>query len=246
MIDTHCHLLPGLDDGPASGADSIVLARALVEEGVTRVLCTPHYSSRYPTDQRRARAALERVRRDLEAVRVPLRLDLASEVSADRALRAPSAELHGRAVAGRFLLVELVSRLPRSAPGDVARRLEDEGLVPVFAHPERWLAVHGPVHLLDEARGRGAWLQVVSPSLVGSSGGEVWESAWELVATGRADLVGSDAHRPVGRRIRLRALADLLADRFGEPVRDELLEHAPARLLAGLPRPGLAIASDSG
>jgi tyrosine-protein phosphatase YwqE len=96
------------------------------------------------------------------------------------------------------------------------------------------------VELLDEARERGAWLQVVAPSLVGSSSAEVCELAWELVASGRADLVGSDAHRAGGRRVELRALADLLDARCGRKRRDELLEHAPARLLAGLPRPDLA------
>jgi protein-tyrosine phosphatase len=240
VIDTHCHLLPGLDDGPASHSDCILLARTLADEGVTRVLCTPHYSSRYPTESARARDALDRTRGDLRAIGVPLELDLAAEVSADRALRAPSPELHARAVAGRFLVVELVSRLPRGAPAEVLERLEAEGLVPVFAHPERWLAVHGPVELLDEARANGAWLQVVAPSLVGSSSAEVWEIAWELVVSGRADLVGSDAHRPAGRRIRLRALADLIEARCGEARRAELLEHAPARLLAGLAKPELA------
>lgn len=244
MIDTHCHLLPGLDDGPASQADSVRLARALREEGVTRILCTPHYSRRYPTALVEARDRLDRVRADLDAVGVALDLDLAAEVSAELALRAPGAELAARAIAGRFLLVELVSHLPRTMPSAVADRLAAEGLVPVFAHPERWLAGGGSSDLLDDLRTRGAWLQIVAPSLVGSSRPEVWETAWELVATGRADLVGSDAHRAGGRRVQLRGLADLLEARCGEERRDELLEHAPARLLAGLPRPELAASTD--
>ena len=242
MIDTHCHLLPGLDDGPASPADSVQLARALDGEGVTRVLCTPHYSRRYPTSSATARERLARARSDLAAVGVPVELELAAEVSAELALSAPSAELADRAVAGRALLVELVSGLPESTPQAVADRLAEEGLQPVFAHPERWLAGRGRADVLDELQARGAWLQVVAPSLLGSSSPEVWEIAWELVTTGRADLVGSDAHRAGGRRVRLRGLADLLAARCGEARRVELLERAPARLLAGLRRAELASA----
>jgi protein-tyrosine phosphatase len=240
MIDTHCHLLPRLDDGPASEADCVRLARKLSEEGVRRVVCTPHWSRRYPTSVEAARDRLERARSDLAALGVPLELELAAEISVELALRAGSEELVSRAIAGRFVLVELVAGLPRDAPAAVADRLRAEGLDPVFAHPERWLAARRPVDLLDDLRARGAWLQVVVPSLVGSSRAEIWEAAWELVTTGRADLVGSDAHRAGGRRVQLRALADLLDARCGRERRRELLEHAPARLLAGLPRVDLA------
>jgi protein-tyrosine phosphatase len=237
VIDTHCHLLPGLDDGPASAADSVRLARALAVEGVTHVLCTPHYSRRYPTAHEEAQDRLGRARADLAAVGVELKLTLAAEVSAELALRARSAELAPRAIAGRFLLVELVSGVSRDVPPAVVERLSAQGLETVFAHPERWLATQRRVDLLDDLRARGAWLQVVVPSLVGSASPEIWEAGWELVTTGRADLVGSDAHRAGGRRTQLRALADLLDARCGTERRADLLEHAPARLLAGASRP---------
>jgi protein-tyrosine phosphatase len=240
VIDTHCHLLPGLDDGPATEADCVQLARRLSEEGVTRVVCTPHWSRRYPTRVEVARARLDRARSDLAELGVPLQLELAAEVSVELALAARPGELAARAIAGRFLLVELVSGLPGDAPAAVANRVEAEGLEPVFAHPERWLAERRRVDLLDDLRTRGAWLQVVVPSLAGSSRAEIWEAAWGLVTTGRADLVGSDAHRAGGRRVQLRALADLMDARCGSERRQELLAHAPARLLAGIPRPDLA------
>ena len=240
MIDTHCHLLPGLDDGPAGEADAVRLARALSEEGVTKVVCTPHWSQRFPTPNDAARRSIERLRSDLEAVGVELELELAAELSVEYAVRARADELFARSIAGRFVLVELVSSVPSGAPEAVARRLEADGLGVVFAHPERWLATRGRVDLLDDLRAGGAWVQVVAPSLVGSARTEVWEAGWELVTTGRADLVGSDAHRAGGRRVQLRALADLLEARCGAERRDHLLEHAPRRLLAGLPRVELA------
>jgi protein-tyrosine phosphatase len=240
VIDTHCHLLPRLDDGPASEADCVQLARKLRDEGVTRVVCTPHWSRRYPTSVDDARQRVERARSDLTALGIELELDLAAEVSVELAVGASSAELAARAIAGRFVLVELVAGLSRDAPAAVANRLAAEGLEPVFAHPERWLAAQRRVDALDELRARGAWLQVVVPSLVGSSRAEIWEAAWALVGTGRADLVASDAHRAGGRRVQLRALCDLLDARCGRERRSELLEHAPARLLAGMPRSDFA------
>src|SRR5688500_8301265 len=116
MIDTHCHLLPGLDDGPVTGADCVRLARTLSEEGATRVLCTPHWSRRYPTSVERARDRLERARSDLAGIGVPLHLELAAEVSVEFAVRARSEELVSRAIARRFVLVELISGLRPDAP----------------------------------------------------------------------------------------------------------------------------------
>ena len=55
MIDTHCHLLPAIDDGPPSTRESLELARQLVDTGVRMVVCTPHFSRRFPTDHAETR-----------------------------------------------------------------------------------------------------------------------------------------------------------------------------------------------
>jgi protein-tyrosine phosphatase len=233
VIDTHCHLLPALDDGPRTETAFLRLARALTKEGVTRVVCTPHYSAGYPTEVLVVRDRLERARSVLATLSIPLALEPGAEVSVERALHAPASELRARAIAGKFLLVELVSAVPTASPESVLERLAEEGLRPIFAHPERWLARTGGLDVLDALHTRGARLQVVAPSLVGSASPDVWRTAWELVTSGRADLVASDAHHAGGQRVRLRALADLLDDRCGIERRRELLEHAPARVLAG-------------
>src|SRR5690348_17027327 len=46
-VDIHCHCLPELDDGPVSMDDAIALCRALVEDGITSVIATPHQLGRY-------------------------------------------------------------------------------------------------------------------------------------------------------------------------------------------------------
>ena len=48
MIDIHCHLLPGIDDGPGVVADAIAMAQAAVEAGITTTICTPHMIAQYP------------------------------------------------------------------------------------------------------------------------------------------------------------------------------------------------------
>ena len=73
VIDTHCHLLPGLDDGPATAADAVALAERLAADGVETVVCTPHFSRRYPTDHAEAGERLQELRGLLRRRRRPPR-----------------------------------------------------------------------------------------------------------------------------------------------------------------------------
>lgn len=234
MIDTHCHLLAGVDDGPRTDAEALRLARKLVAEGVTTVLCTPHFSDQFPTPVVVAQERHERLRSELELVGIELKTHLAAELSVSRALETEPARLETRAFGGgRYLLVELVRDTPRAAVQDLCTRLGSIGLVPVLGHPERCAAVQGDAAVLDEAKAAGALVQVVAPSLSGRWGNDVWTVAWQLVEGGVANLVASDAHRASATSPQFASVAALIESRCGVERRLELTELAPRRLLAG-------------
>jgi protein-tyrosine phosphatase len=233
MIDTHCHLLPRLDDGPSSDDAAVALATRLAESGVSLVLCTPHYSSRYPTDRGDAlRRESDFVRR-LESDGVDLELALAAEVSPERAVAAPGEELVARSIAGTFLLVELLPDTAAVTLATICERLAALDLLPIFAHPERCRALARSLDPLDEARRQGALVQVVARSLQGRWGSEIQTVAWRLVDTGRTDLLASDAHHRGHGGALLRA-ATLVGDRLGDGVRNELTVRRPGLVLAGV------------
>lgn len=234
MIDTHCHLLPGLDDGPRTATESLQLADRLVADGTTRVLCTPHYSRMFPTRHEDAVASFERLRPLLSQAGIPLTLDLAAEVGPAAAVTEPLPELERRSIAGRFLLVEVLHDTPALTLETCVDRLEETGLAVIFAHPERSTEVSRHLAAVDAVRRRGALVQVVAPSLLGRWGPGVEETAWRLVDTGRADLLGSDAHGVLKRRPHLQEAADLVAARVGEEVVLGLTERNPAAVLQGI------------
>jgi protein-tyrosine phosphatase len=233
MIDTHCHLLPRLDDGPASDDAALALAMRFEECGVSTALCTPHYSTTFPTDRLDALARESELVRLLEAKGVRLDLALAAEVSPERAVTADADELLARSISGRFLLVELLPDTASPTLATVCDRLGKLELLPIFAHPERCRAMGRGFEPLDEARRRGALVQVVARSLLGRWGSDIETVAWRLVDTGRADLLASDAHHRGHGSLLLRA-AELVGDRLGDSVRHELTEEGPRRLLSGV------------
>jgi protein-tyrosine phosphatase len=233
VIDTHCHLLPGLDDGPPDTPAAIALAAALADQGVTQVVCTPHFSRRYPVDRAAARAALERLRPQLERERIPLELHLGAEATPERVLEEPDEELQARSIAGRFLLVEVVGSTALATLELVQHRLAPLDLVAVFGHPERCRTVQRRPEALRALRDEGALVQVVAPSLIGRWGLETSGAALELIDAGLVDLLASDAHGAERRRPHLLAAAEMVARRWGDEVRATMTERMPAHLLEG-------------
>jgi protein-tyrosine phosphatase len=233
VIDTHCHLLPGLDDGPGSLSEAVELARRLAAQGVRRVLCTPHYSRLFPTAHDRAAEQLRELAPAIEAEGIGLELSLAAEIGPGFAASAPLDELLPRTIGGRFALVEVLADTSPTALLAIRERFDAAGIGIILGHPERCRALHRHPAAFDSLRHDGALLQVVAPSLLGSWGRNVEGAAWRLVDTGRASLLGSDAHGTVRRRPHLSEACELVERRLGSGVVTELTERVPAAVLAG-------------
>jgi protein-tyrosine phosphatase len=231
VIDTHCHLLPGLDDGPPAIEDALALAYRLADDGVSLVLCTPHYSRLFPTDHDEAVERLTELRAALAATSIPLELELGAEIGPALAVSAPLEELNRRSIHGRYLLVEVLPDSPAGLFEATADRLEDAGLIPVFGHPERSRAVQRHPTLVEQARERGALIQIVAPSLIGRWGRSVASAAWGLLGAGWVDLIGSDAHGAHRRGVHLAEALELVEERLGPDVARAVVGVNPARIL---------------
>lgn len=234
MLDTHCHVLPGIDDGPPTLSAAIVLAGQLRQAGVVRALCTPHFSRAYPTRHEVAAARLEELRAALAEARIELQLDLAAELSPGMVVSAPDEELSARTIARRFLLVEVQPDTSETFLTAAAQRVFELGLVPVLAHPERGRSLRRHLDELDALRDAGALVQVVAPSLLGDAGRDVAGTAWELLERGAADVLASDAHGSWRSPAYLSEAAVAVGERLGTDLRRALTQTNPALLLDGI------------
>ena len=93
VIDLHCHILPGIDDGPGSVRDAILMARAAVDAGTTTIACTSHMHPRYPTPPGVVHDAVRDLQGRLDALDVPLRLVPGGELSLEWLPRMDDADL---------------------------------------------------------------------------------------------------------------------------------------------------------
>jgi protein-tyrosine phosphatase len=208
IVDLHSHLVPGVDDGTATIAESLTALAGLYQEGVRTVVTTPHLLiphlesdvaiSRELDFHRRAFDRLAEAaagREDLPALALGQEIYAPDASAARRVARRADVGLNGR-----FLLVEFGFELQGSHT-DVIREVLDAGRQIVIAHPERYrfLPGHDPLELMRRWQELGALLQVNVGSLNGhyrnSSPGSD-ELAWQMVGMGLVDVLASDHHGP--------------------------------------------------
>jgi protein-tyrosine phosphatase len=239
VIDLHCHLLPGIDDGPASVRESLDMARAAVAAGTTTVACTSHMHPRYPTPPAVVHAAVRDLSERLTALDVPLRVVPGGEIALDHLPRMSDADLSMACLGqGDWLLVELPFRGWPLGLADTLRDLEIRGYGVIIAHPERAEAVQRAPDRMRDVVGRGALVQMNAGSLTGDHGRDARRTAETLLAAGWAHFIASDAHsagplRPPGLAEGLGAAGAAL--RVAPDALRWMVEDGPRAVVEGRP-----------
>ena len=236
MIDLHSHLLPGIDDGPRTLAESVEMARVMAADGVTLVAATPHVRDDYPTAVEVVEDGVREVQAALAAAGVDIEVRTGGEVAVDWANGAGAGDLRGYGLGGNpgVLLVEFPYLGWPLELGMVCNRLLGEGITPVLAHPERNDRVQAQPDRLEELVARGVLVQLTASSVTGRRGSRSRKAADQLLGAGLAHLVGSDSHRAPGPGGRLSDAAAALED---TALAAWLLRDVPSALLAGAPIP---------
>jgi protein-tyrosine phosphatase len=239
VIDLHCHLLPGIDDGPRDMAEAVALATEAARDGVRVVAATPHARDDHPgvhVDElaQRCRQVALALPADVELEIVP-----GAELDLLWAQRASDEELRLASYGGRGtdLLIETpYGELPLSFE-DLLFALTVRGFRLLLAHPERSPAFQDDRGRLRRLAERGVLLQVTAPGLIAPRRSPHGRLARWLVQEGVAQVIASDAHSAASIRPPLLGAAVARAAAL-DPVRARwMVEDAPAAILAGEPLP---------
>lgn len=232
MIDLHCHLLPGIDDGPEDLAGSLALARAAVAAGTTAIVATPHISWDYPQNTAAAVAAkADAVRAALAEHAIALEVLTGGEIAMTRAAELPEEELVAlRLGGGPYLMIECPLAPVAAGFELLVSRLRERGHRIVLAHPERSPVMQRDYATLERMVADGALTQITAGSLVGRFGGVVQDHAERMLREGLGHDVASDAHSADRRPP---SIAPELADAGLGPQADWLGRAVPHAILTG-------------
>jgi protein-tyrosine phosphatase len=241
-IDLHCHCLPGLDDGPETMEESLELCQALVADGITTAIATPHQLGRYDgrNGSRAVREGVTRLQACLNDLGIPLQILPGGDIRLDERLVRLVAEDRVTTLAdgGKCLLVELPHEIYVD-PAVLLERLAEAGLIAVITHPERHQYLQQHADTVQAWVEQGAVLQITAGSLVGEFGQGAQIASRYWIAKGWVGVVASDAHGVEDRRPQMTAAVELITAGFGLEAARALCAVNPALLAAGKSIPAM-------
>jgi protein-tyrosine phosphatase len=241
MIDLHCHILPGIDDGAKTLDMSLEMARIAVADGITTLACTPHiYPGMYMNDGPGIAAARDALQAELNRAGIALQLVVGADVHLVPGLldglksgRIPT--LNG----SRYLLLEPSHTTPPPRFEESVFNLIASGYTPVITHPERLTWVEGHFSMFGRLIQQGAWMQVTAGALTGVFGPRAKYWGERFVGEGMTHVLATDAHS-TGRRLpRLSDGLAVVARLVGDVEARRMVLDRPQSILENLPPPPL-------
>ena len=238
MIDIHCHLLPGIDDGPRDLDESIAMARLAVKNGITHAVVTPHvHPGRYFNTAKSIASACDSFREELIKRDIPLQLGFAGEVRLGPEIMQLVARdeipFYGEVDGYQVMLLELPHSHVPPGSDKLVRWLLDQKIRPMIAHPERNKGIMTTIDMIQPFVEMDCLFQLTAGSVAGQFGEPARRCAVQLLERGVVTVLASDAHNLQYRPPRLSDGVNVAAAIVGEKQALRLVSEKPRKLVAG-------------
>jgi len=198
MIDVHCHILSGMDDGAGSLQESVEMARLAYEDGVRHIIATPHFCRSIMGKPEVQLAKIAELRQALRREGIGVTVTPGNEVR----IESPEFVFENEAAGNfmyldpnkSFILMEQRWSAYEERSEEVFTWFLSRGTRPILAHPERHGFFREKPELLYRLLDLGVWAQVTVDSLLGKNGEDAQKFAQKLVRSERAFVLATDAH----------------------------------------------------
>lgn len=235
MIDLHCHILPGVDDGAENIEASIAMAEQAVSQGITHILCTPHHNNgKYTNLKSEVISLVASLQAELDKRNLPLTVlegqevritgDLIEDIRNDKILFTDLEDT--------YILIEFPTMEVPSYTEQVFFELLQMGKIPVIVHPERNAHFRKDPNNLIPFLDMGCLAQLTAPSYVGVFGKDIQKTAKIMVENNLVQLVSSDAHGIKRRPFKLKEAYNQIERDFGSE-KVSMLQYVAKDLLNG-------------
>lgn len=236
MIDLHLHILPGIDDGSSSLEESVRMAKRLSELGFKGAFCTSHYIADSPqaADNQTKNHLREKLQAELDKAGIKLKLLPGNEIYIDPKMvdyltKGKASCLGGELSSKKkhqHVLFELPFYAEVSYLRDIIFELKAKGLVPILAHPERYLFVQKKKEVIFELKKLGVKLQSNYGSIVGQYGGKAKKIMKFLLKNRLVSYLGTDIHRAEGSLfLKFEKAEKKIIKLIGEPEYRKIIER---------------------
>lgn len=204
MIDIHCHLLPGIDDGPKVVDEAIAMARMAVADGISRMVLTPHiHPGRWDNQRSQLLEEVDRLRCALRDSQIPLQVGLAAEVRLSDEifllLEKEHIPFYGCYDGYQLMLLELPHSHVPPGTENLVNWLIKQKIRPVIAHPERNKEVMKNPERVRWFDAAGCYFQFTAGAVVGRFGAKAEATVKQLLGLNLTAVLATDAHNTAAR-----------------------------------------------
>lgn len=238
FIDIHCHILPGVDDGPEDIGESIRMAEMAFKDGISHICATPHImDGLYDNKASRIAEAIDELRGRI-ACGIGILFGADVRITLDIIDRIRREEIPTLNDSG-FLLIELPPYIIPPNMDTLMLNFRRREITPIITHPERHLRLMNNPSVIVNLKAMGAMVQITAMSITGGFGNDVRRAALNMLKGGVVDFVASDAHDTHRRPPILSKAYDEVGRQFGRDTAERLFIENPRRVIeAGLQVPG--------
>lgn len=214
-VDIHSHLLPGIDDGAKTIAETLKLAKAFAEFGISQFVTTPHIKHHFWENSAQTIIANQNetaILLDESDIKIPF--CAAAEYFMDDWFENHFKTEKLLTIKDNYVLVEISYISPPAQLHKTLFDLQVAGYIPILAHPERYLYFHKNFTEYEKLKKSGCLFQLNLLAVVGYYGTGVTKISEELLKKGMYDFVGSDVHhhnhiREFGKKVNVKSIAAL-------------------------------------
>ncbi len=232
MIDTHSHILSGMDDGAADLTESIEFVKTAAAQGVHTIFATPHaFNGVFNCTKENIIQACDTLTKALYDEGILTRILPGSEIRVNHDIIAEydKGNLLTLNNSDRWLLLELPDVFMANSVCLMIRQLKERGLTPIIAHAERNLMVINKPELINEFIYNGAVIQITAGSLANDFGKFSMKAAKQMLSRDQVFCLGSDIHP--GRKYRMADAQKKLIKLLGRTKTDMITKENPAAIL---------------
>ncbi|MGM0238768.1 tyrosine-protein phosphatase [Enterococcus sp. AZ103] len=237
MIDLHCHILPGIDDGPQTLEESIAMAHEAIRQGINYILCTPHHDNgHYNNPASKIIPAVQDLQQQLDQRKIELTLFEGQEIRLTSNLmkEIQQKDILFVDLANQYLLIEFPTMEVPAYAEQLFFQLIEQGHVPVIVHPERNVIFSQNPNRLLPFLEMGTLTQLTAPSIVGFFGKKIQKAAKLMLENNLVYMVASDAHSIKDRGFYLKEAYQEIEKMFGKQYARDM-EQMSKDLLNGDP-----------
>jgi protein-tyrosine phosphatase len=232
VIDLHSHIVPGVDDGAKDAEEAAAMLRMAAADGITDIVATPHASPGYAYDRRAVEDLVDGLRRDCPP-EITIHCGCDFHLSLENVRDAAKNPWRYVIDETAYMLVEFPEFLTLAAMDGILSDLIATGIVPIITHPERHPILRKEPQLLNTWVYRDCLIQITAQSILGDFGRSAKKSASELLNSGLAHLVASDAHDTRRRPPLLSEAQRQVRRRYGAGFADALFTTNARAVLEG-------------